>query len=102
MLLLGAESGNIYIVSLADGSCKSFRAHDRSINDISTDSNCQTIASCSDNGTVILYTPSSEENKERLVHFNEPVKSICVEEEFNPKRERSFVAGITVNIPAEV
>ena len=92
-LHLGTESGYLHIISMAWTSVKSIRVHDRSINDISTDSNGLNIASCSDNGTVVVYSPNSEENKEHTVHFNEQLKAVCVEEEAGAKRERSFLVG---------
>ena len=92
-LHLGTESGYLHIVNMGWTSVKSIRVHDRSINDISVDSHGINIASCSDNGTVVVYTPNSEENKEHSVHFNEPLKAVCVEEEAGAKRERSFLVG---------
>ncbi len=80
-------------MSLGWTSIRSLRLHDRAVNDISSDSHGLNIASCSDNGTVVVYSPNQEDTKEHTVHFQEPLKAVCVEEEAGLKKERSFVVG---------
>ena len=83
----------MYIFNLPGSLIRSFRAHHRAVNDISTDTNCLNIAACSDNGAVMVYSPNSDENKEHIVQFNEPLKAVCVEEEAGAKKEKSFIVG---------
>lgn len=93
-LVLGTADGHLYILGLGGDLIKSYRPHDRPINCISIDGNNTTIASCSDNGLVVVYSIGSDnEDKETIVHFNEPVKSICLDDNSNGKRERSFIVG---------
>ena len=77
-IAIGTEEGFIHVVSLAGDIFKSFKAHDRAVNDVSIDNAGTTIASCSDNGTVVLQYLGIEGEKETVVHLNEPVKCVCV------------------------
>jgi hypothetical protein len=51
--------------------------------------------SCSDNGSVVVHTLglSTEDIKESTVHFNLPVKAVCIEEDSTAKKDKSFIAG---------
>ena len=90
---LGTEEGFVHIISLNGDIVKSFKSHDRSINDISIDNSGTTIASCSDNGSVILLYLGAEGEKETVYHLNEPIKCVCVEDDPHSKRDRCFVVG---------
>ena len=49
--------------------------------------------SCSDNGTVVIQFVGGDGDKETVIHMNEPIKSVCIEDDNSPKRDRSFVVG---------
>ncbi len=49
--------------------------------------------SCSDNGTVVIRSLGPEEDKETVIHRSEPIKSVCVENDTSPKKDRSFIFG---------
>eukprot|EP01035_Chromulina_nebulosa_P019588 gene19588-25491_t len=51
------------------------------------------LASCSDNGTIVIHSLLNEDDKGTTIHFNEPVKCVCVENDDNPKKEKSFLVG---------
>lgn len=102
-VVIGTENGYIHVVALEcipPRLCKSYKSHDRPVNAISIDGSGQIIASCSDNGTVVIGTTAVEDtSKEVVVHFTEPIKSICLEDASNNNnnnnrnRERSFMVG---------
>jgi WD40 repeat protein len=114
-LLLGTESGYVHICNLGGSSAgnngiagtgtlvHSLKCHDRSVNSISSDSNGIHIASCSDDGSVYIYTPNgSQEEREHIVNFSDPLKVICMEEgdgadgvagHGQQKKEKSFIVG---------
>ena len=93
-IVVGTEDGHVHIVNHSSGEIlKSFRPHDRAVNDVSVDNAGTTIVSCSDSGTVTLHYMGMEGEKENIVHINEPVKCVCVEDDSTAKRDRSFVVG---------
>jgi len=91
-LVIGTHGGFLHLLSLKGGIVKTFRPHDRPINDISVDSTGQSIACCSDNGSVVVYSLDVNEDREAVVHFSEPVKAVCIEDD-NSKRDKSFIIG---------
>lgn len=91
-IVVGTHDGFIHVMGLKGGLIKSFRPHDRPINDISVDSSGQSIACCSDNGSVVMYNLDVNEDKESVIHFNEPVKTVCIEDD-NSRRDKSFIIG---------
>jgi len=96
-LVLGTHEGYLHVIGFKGGILKSFRPHDRPINDISVDSSGQSIACCSDNGSVVMYTLDLNEDKESVIHFSEPVKTVCIEDD-NSKRDKSFIIGTWARI----
>lgn len=98
-IILGTFEGYVHVISFIGEIIKSFRPHDKPINNISVDSTGYTIASCSDNGTVVIYTLGDQEKE--IVNFNEPVKAICLKNigldknltNNKEKKERSFIVG---------
>ena len=106
-LVVGTQVGMLHIISTGGKVLRSYKAHDCAINDISVDS-YGTVACCSDNGTIVIYPqlgnviydgtynnnnnkmsqrPSinahapanAADEKPTIVHLQEPVKSICLE-----------------------
>ena len=52
------------------------------------------IYSCSDNGTIVIHSLAGDSEKDNVIHLNEPLKAVCIEDDYNnTKRERSFVVG---------
>ena len=88
---IGTESGMLHVLTVSGVVLKSYKAHDCKINDISVDSYGMVIC-CSDNGTVVIYTNiniyqmndgkyqlEASDEKPTIVHFSEPIKSVCLE-----------------------
>lgn len=92
-IVLGTEEGFVHVLSFAGQLIKSFKAHDRPVNDISVDNHGLTIASCSDNGTVVIHSIGPDEDRESVVHMSEPLKAVCVEDDGATKRDKSFIVG---------
>ena len=93
-LVVGMEDGHVHIVNFSTGQIlKSFRPHDRAVNDVSVDNAGTTIVTCSDSGTVTLHYLGIEGEKENFVYMNDPVKCVCVEDDSLSKRDRCFVTG---------
>lgn len=88
-LVVGTESGEVYILSFAGQTCKHFKPHEAPVNSISLcNDGGLVILSCSDNGDVVLTAcgdlsrpgSSSDEVKETSFQFDLPIKSVCFEE----------------------
>lgn len=92
-IILGTEQGFVHVMSFAGQLIKSFKAHDRPVNDVSVDNHGLIIASCSDNGTVVVHTIGPDEDKENVIHLSEPLKVVCVEDDNSSKRDKSFIVG---------
>eukprot|EP01038_Epipyxis_sp_PR26KG_P008152 gene8152-11033_t len=98
-IVIGTESGGLFIISLSGQLIRSYRAHDKPINKISIDAtNGVTVLSCSDTGSVVVITINmDDESKESTTYFNEPVRSVAIEPSnatnYNSKKERSFIVA---------
>lgn len=56
--------------------------------------------SCSDNGTVVVSTVGlGIEDKDTVIHFNQSMKAICVENDSAAKKDKSFIVGETETFP---
>lgn len=52
--------------------------------------------SCSDNGTVVVSTVGlGIEDKDTVIHFNQSMKALCVENDSAAKKDKSFIVGKT-------
>jgi hypothetical protein len=50
--------------------------------------------SCSDNGTVVVSTVGlGIEDKDTVIHFNQSMKALCVENDSAAKKDKSFIVG---------
>lgn len=91
-IILGTEEGFIHVFNLDGSNGISLKPHDRPINCISVDNGKSVIASCSDSGNVVMCYLFQNEYKENVIQFNEPVKSINIDNEFKQK-DKSFIIG---------
>lgn len=94
VLVLGTESGMIFIVNFSGQIIKSLKAHNKPVNDISVDNNNGlNIVSCSDSGNVEMLI--ADDSKQQSINFNEQLKKICIEKgtATSRKEQRSFIVG---------
>ena len=69
------------------------QAHAVSVNQISLDSEGDYIASCSDDGRVVVHGWYSSENSHNLT-FDRPVKSVALDPNYcKPRSGRKFLTG---------
>jgi hypothetical protein len=68
-----------------------FTAHKAKVNFISADAAGQYVASCSDDGRVVIHTIGGKEWSSH--NYYRPVKSVCVDPTFGTKRDRVFATG---------
>ncbi|CAD7699980.1 unnamed protein product [Ostreobium quekettii] len=91
MLVLGTHNGTVHLLSCAGDEVKCFDYHKAAVTGLSFDSATEYIASCSDDGTVVIRSLCSEE----LYTFNyqRPLKSIALDPRFSSRKTQEFVTG---------
>ena len=70
---------------------KEFPAHAATVNEVSFDSMNEYVASCSDDGSVVINSLYSDE-KERF-EYHRPMKAVALDPDYSQKSSKRFVAG---------
>ncbi|XP_059151993.1 vacuolar protein sorting-associated protein 41 homolog isoform X2 [Physella acuta] len=94
-LVLGTHWGNIYILDHIGNriSDKGITAHTTTVNQISIDANGDFMASCSDDGKVVITGLYSSDSNQ-VVELNRPVKAIALDPQYyKPNSGRQYVTG---------
>ncbi|KAK2570430.1 Vacuolar protein sorting-associated protein 41-like protein [Acropora cervicornis] len=101
-LALGTHYGVVHILDHQGNpsSSKQYPSHTTAINQISIDQNGDYVASCSDDGRVVINGLCSSENNIQT-SFDSPVKSVALDPEFSKKRTKMYVTGGTKLILTE-
>jgi tetratricopeptide (TPR) repeat protein len=91
-LVLGTDWGNVHVLdSISGNKCKTFQSHEGRVNDISIDKFGDTVASCSDDGKVLIR--SLYNDTEQVLSFDRPIKAVAIDPEFSKSKKRQFVIG---------
>ncbi|XP_066028938.1 LOW QUALITY PROTEIN: vacuolar protein sorting-associated protein 41 homolog [Pocillopora verrucosa] len=95
-LALGTHYGVVHILDHQGNpsSSKKYPSHTTAINQISIDQSGDYVASCSDDGRVVINGLYSSENNVQA-SFDTPVKSVALDPEFSKKRTKMYVTGGT-------
>lgn len=88
---LGTHEGWIYILDFNGNEIRRFGAHTAIVNDLSFDRLGEFIASCSDDGTVVINGLYSAECESFT--YQRPVKALALDPKFSRKGNRQFVSG---------
>jgi hypothetical protein len=88
---LGTREGWIYILDFQGVEIRRFGAHTAAVNDLCFDTPGECIASCSDDGTVVLNGLASADCESFT--YQRPVKSLALHSKFARKGNRQFVSG---------
>ena len=91
-LVLGTDWGNVHVLdSISGNKCKTFQSHEGRVNDISIDKFGDTVASCSDDGKVMIRSLYNETSQ--VLTFDRPIKAVAIDPEFSKSKKRQFVIG---------
>ncbi|XP_047319698.1 vacuolar protein sorting-associated protein 41 homolog [Impatiens glandulifera] len=90
MIALGTHGGNLYILDFLGNQVKEFRDHTASVNDLSFDSDGEYIASCSDDGSVVINSLFTDEKLK--FEYHRPMKAIALDP-YYARKSRRFVTG---------
>mmetsp|Transcript_11548 Transcript_11548/g.42238 ORF Transcript_11548/g.42238 Transcript_11548/m.42238 type:complete len:1091 (-) Transcript_11548:113-3385(-) len=91
MVALGTHDGAVYVLDFDGNEVKHFSGHSATVNEISFDREGEFIASCSDDGSVVIAGLYSEE----VSHFSykRPLKAVALEPGYARKTSKQFVCG---------
>lgn len=91
-LVLGTDWGNVHVLDSISGHlCKTFQSHEGRVNDISIDKYGESVASCSDDGKVMIRSLYSDASQE--LQFDRPVKAVAIEPDYSKSTKKKFVIG---------
>eukprot|EP01100_Stratorugosa_tubuloviscum_P003657 TRINITY_DN188_c2_g2_i1.p1 TRINITY_DN188_c2_g2~~TRINITY_DN188_c2_g2_i1.p1 ORF type:complete len:925 (-),score=372.33 TRINITY_DN188_c2_g2_i1:105-2879(-) len=90
-MALGTSSGKVYILDFAGDLIQSYEAHNHPIMDISIEISGEFVASCCNEGKVIIKSLYSKEIIEHS--YKRPVLSVAIDPEFSRRDTRQFVCG---------
>jgi hypothetical protein len=88
---LGTQSGCVHLLDHAGVLKRTLRAHRMRVNDISIELSGDHIASCSDDGTVVVTPVNSPESA--TFNYHRPVACVRLEPNYSRTKERPFVSG---------
>lgn len=92
VLAIGTHEGKVHVFdTLGHIEVKSYSSHSSTVNDIGFDEHCEYLASCSDDGTVVIVGLYSEERFKQ--EYRRPVKTVALDPKFRAKKSRQFVSG---------
>lgn len=92
VLAVGTHEGKVHVFdTLGHIEVKCFEAHNATVNDIGFDEHCEYLASCSDDGTVVIVGLYSEERFKQ--EYRRPVKTVALDPQYRAKKSRQFVSG---------
>jgi hypothetical protein len=90
-LCCGTHEGSVHILDLAGNLIRSIAVHSTTVNDLSMDDTADQVASCSDDGRVVITNLFSGEAK--TYTYTRPVKSVSLDPVFTRKGTGQFASG---------
>ncbi|KAK4408440.1 Vacuolar protein sorting-associated protein 41 [Sesamum angolense] len=91
MIALGTHSGSVHILDFLGNQVKEFIAHTAAVNDLCFDIEGEYIASCSDDGSVVISSLFTDERMK--FEYHRPMKTIALDPDYVRKSSRRFVTG---------
>ncbi|KXJ11617.1 Vacuolar protein sorting-associated protein 41-like [Exaiptasia diaphana] len=93
-LALGTHYGVVHVMDHLGNNIRSkeFPSHTTAVNQISIDEKGDYVASCSDDGRVVINGLYSSENNVQN-NFDTPIKAVALDPEFSSKQTKMYVTG---------
>ncbi|CAM8892626.1 unnamed protein product [Rhodiola kirilowii] len=91
MIALGTHDGIVHILDFLGNQVKEFPSHTSVVNDLSFDIDGEYVASCSDDGCIVINSLFSDENMR--FEYHRPMKAVAVDPEYARKVSKRFIAG---------
>lgn len=93
--VLGTQSGNVHVLDHAGTLKRTIKAHRQRVNDVCVDWSGDYIASCSNDGTVLISHVSAPESG--VYNYHRPVEAVRLDPQFARSKERPFVSGMVLH-----
>eukprot|EP01130_Rhizamoeba_saxonica_P017976 TRINITY_DN8871_c0_g1_i1.p1 TRINITY_DN8871_c0_g1~~TRINITY_DN8871_c0_g1_i1.p1 ORF type:complete len:860 (+),score=172.89 TRINITY_DN8871_c0_g1_i1:30-2609(+) len=90
-LALGTDWGYISILDFNGNEIRRFEAHSAPVKEISIDVKGEYVASCSDDGKVIITPLLNDEEKPRIHSFSRPMTAIAIDPNYSKKSSKQRV-----------
>ena len=91
-LVLGTHWGVVHILDLQGNRVKQFPCHSTTVNEISIDSNGDYVASCSDDGYVVVNGLYATDQNVK-VNYDYPVRSLALDPDYGHRQTGQYVTG---------
>ncbi|BDA42740.1 Vacuolar protein sorting-associated protein 41 homolog [Coccomyxa sp. Obi] len=91
ILALGTHSGAVHVLDYIGNEVKRIEAHKGPVNEICFDEAVEYIASCSDDGTVVIQGFYTDEVT--TFKYKRPIKSVALDPRYGSRKTREFVTG---------
>lgn len=95
-LVLGTYHGVVLQLTHEGEQMRRFHSHRAQVTAVSADVSGDSLASCSNDGRVVVYDVSSKAKaaeKPWVRNFHHPVKAVALDPQFSERREKVFVSG---------
>jgi vacuolar protein sorting-associated protein 41 len=92
--ILGTQSGAVHIFDHGGTLKRTIKAHRQRVNDVCVDWSGDYVASCSNDGTVLISHISAPESG--VYNYHRPVEAVRLDPQFARSKERPFVSGTVV------
>ncbi|KAH3763249.1 vacuolar protein sorting 41, partial [Pelomyxa schiedti] len=90
-LALGTHTGKIFILDFQGNQLISFESHDYTVNEISIDGTGHYLASCSDDGRVVINALMAKEVI--TCEYHRPIKAVSIDPNYIRKNTRQYCVG---------
>ncbi|ELR10906.1 7fold repeat in clathrin and VPS proteins repeat-containing protein [Acanthamoeba castellanii str. Neff] len=91
MHTLGTRTGMVYLLDFTGNMIKKYSNHSAAVNEISIDETGEYLASCSDDGRVVIHGLYSNEMVEFA--YRSPILSVALDPHYARSKKRSFACG---------
>jgi hypothetical protein len=92
-LTLGTYQGAVYVLDFHGNEIRRFHPHSKKVNDVSIEVTGEFVASCSDDGTIVVNALQTTSADSTTHNHYRPVKGVKLDPQYAAKREKSFAAG---------
>eukprot|EP00884_Botryococcus_braunii_P013195 jgi/Botrbrau1/21877/Bobra.0249s0007.1 len=91
ILALGTLEGSVHVLDITGNEVKRLNAHKQTVNCICFDETVEYIASCSDDGTVVVQGFYTDEVL--TYNYRRPVKAVALDPKYGTRKTRELITG---------
>eukprot|EP00192_Tetraselmis_astigmatica_P002353 CAMPEP_0117695968 /NCGR_PEP_ID=MMETSP0804-20121206/28429_1 /TAXON_ID=1074897 /ORGANISM="Tetraselmis astigmatica, Strain CCMP880" /LENGTH=974 /DNA_ID=CAMNT_0005510089 /DNA_START=546 /DNA_END=3468 /DNA_ORIENTATION=+ len=91
MLALGTQQGTVHLLDYNGNLIREFDCHKAAVNELSFDAKSEYIASCSDDGTVVVHSLYTEESTR--LQYARPIKTVALDPNYADRKDRQIACA---------